>query len=86
MERMRRRLSDCPSLQATEEVLGKAAKVTLGKENTVIVGDGSSQDAVEARVRQIKNVIANTEQDYEREKLNERVARCVSSSQPHSFT
>lgn len=61
--------------KATEEVLGKAAKVTLGKENTVIVGDGSSQDAVEARVRQIKNVIANTEQDYEREKLNERVAR-----------
>lgn len=61
--------------KATEEVLGRAAKVTLGKESTTIVGDGSSQDAVEARVRQIKNVIANTEQDYEREKLNERVAR-----------
>ena len=62
-------------MQATEEVLGKAAKVTLGKENTTIVGDGSSQEAVEARVRQIKNVIANTEQEYEKEKLNERVAR-----------
>ena len=56
-------------------MLGKAAKVTLGKENTTIVGDGSTQGAVEARVRQIKNVIENTEQDYEREKLNERVAR-----------
>lgn len=66
-------------------MLGKAAKVTLGKENTVIVGDGSSQDAVEARVRQIKNVIANTEQDYEREKLNERVARyCLTLRQHQS--
>ena len=61
--------------QATEDVLGKAAKITLGKENTTIVGDGSTQEAVAARVRQIKNVISQTEQDYEREKLNERVAR-----------
>lgn len=58
-----------------EEVLGRAAKIEIGKESCTIVGDGSSQDAVEARVRQIKNAIANTEQDYEREKLNERVAR-----------
>ena len=56
-------------------MLGKAAKIEISKENCTIVGDGSSQDAVEARVRQIKNAIANTEQDYEREKLNERVAR-----------
>ena len=61
--------------QVGEEVLGRAAKVTLGKENTTIVGDGSTQESVEARVRQIKNVIAETEQDYEKEKLNERVAR-----------
>ena len=47
----------------------------MGKENTTIVGDGSTQDAVEARVKQIKNVISETEQDYEKEKLNERVAR-----------
>ena len=39
------------------------------------MGDGSTQDAVEARVKQIRNVIASTEQDYEREKLSERVAR-----------
>lgn len=55
--------------------MGRAAKVEINKEACTIVGDGSSQDAVEARVRQIKNAIANTEQDYEREKLNERVAR-----------
>ncbi len=35
----------------------------------------SRQDAVRARVKQIKNLIAETEMDYEREKLNERVAR-----------
>ena len=58
-----------------EEVLGVAAKVEVSKESTTIVGDGSSEDAVKARVKQIKNMIAETEQDYEREKLNERVAR-----------
>ena len=73
-------VTKCDSCQAGEEVLGRAAKVTLGKENTTIVGDGSTQDAVEARVRQIKNVIAETEQDYEKEKLNERVARWVTWS------
>ena len=52
-----------------------AAKVEVSKESTTIVGDGSSEDAVKARVRQIKNQIAETEQEYEKEKLNERVAR-----------
>ena len=56
-------------------MLGRAAKVEVSKENCTIVGDGSTEEAVKARVRQIKNVIQNTEQDYEREKLNERVAR-----------
>ena len=62
-------------MQVTEEVLGRAAKIEISKEHCTIVGDGSSQGAVEARVRQIKNAIQVTEQDYEREKLNERVAR-----------
>ena len=61
--------------QVGEEVLGVAAKVEVSKESTTIVGDGSSEDAVKARVRQIKNQIAETEQEYEKEKLNERVAR-----------
>ncbi|CAL5229163.1 g12438 [Coccomyxa viridis] len=58
-----------------EEVLGTAAKVEVSKESTTIVGDGSTEDSVKARVRQIKNMIGETEQDYEKEKLNERVAR-----------
>ena len=56
-------------------MLGTAAKVEVSKESTTIVGDGSSEEAVKARVRQIKNMITETEQDYEKEKLNERVAR-----------
>ncbi len=63
------------AVQVGEEVLGVAAKVEVSKEATTIVGDGRSEDAVKARVKQIKNLIADTEQDYEREKLNERVAR-----------
>ena len=60
---------------ADESVLGTAAKVVVSKESITIVGDGSSQADVEARVKQIKNLCANTEQEYEKEKLNERIAR-----------
>ena len=63
------------SAQVGEEVLGMAAKVTVSKESTTIVGDGRAEESVAARVRQIKNMIAETEQDYEKEKLNERMAR-----------
>lgn len=52
-----------------------AAKVEISKESTTIVGDGSTEDAVKARVKQIKNIVAETEMDYEKEKLNERIAR-----------
>lgn len=62
-------------MQVGEEVLGTAAKVEVGKESTTIVGDGSSEDAVKARVSQIRNMVEQTEQDYEKEKLNERIAR-----------
>ena len=57
------------------EVLGTAKKLELAKENCVVVGDGSTEDAVKARVSQIKNILENTDQQYEQEKLNERVAR-----------
>merc|ERR1712060_939441 len=57
------------------EVLGSAAKVTLSKERTTIVGDGTTSQAVDARVNQIKRSIEETESKYEIEKLNERVAR-----------
>lgn len=61
--------------QVGEEVLGTAAKIEVTKENCTIVGDGSSEESVKSRVKQIKNLVANTEQDYEKEKLNERIAR-----------
>ncbi|GJY45448.1 RuBisCO large subunit-binding protein subunit beta, chloroplastic [Tanacetum coccineum] len=61
--------------KADSSVLGHAAKVVLSKDSTTIVGDGSSQEAVEKRVAQIKNLIEVAEQDYEKEKLNERIAK-----------
>lgn len=61
--------------KAEKEVLGNAAKVVLNKETTTIVGDGSTQEAVNKRVAQIRNLIEAAEQDYEKEKLNERIAK-----------
>ena len=62
-------------VQVGEEVLGLAAKVVVSKEATTIVGDGSSEQAVQARIKQIRNMAAETEQEYEKEKLQERIAR-----------
>ncbi|KAJ4846259.1 hypothetical protein Tsubulata_025273 [Turnera subulata] len=58
-----------------KEVLGQASKVVLTKDTTTIVGDGSTQEAVNKRVVQIRNLIEAAEQDYEKEKLNERIAK-----------
>lgn len=60
---------------ANDEVLGTASKITVSKEWITIVGDGTTQADVEARVRQIKNLVENTDAEYEKEKLNERIAR-----------
>ncbi|CAI9114190.1 OLC1v1014850C1 [Oldenlandia corymbosa var. corymbosa] len=57
------------------EVLGNASKVVLTKETTTIVGDGSTQEAVRKRVAQIKNLVEEADQDYEKEKLRERIAK-----------
>ncbi|XP_010443301.1 PREDICTED: chaperonin 60 subunit beta 3, chloroplastic [Camelina sativa] len=57
------------------EVLGNAGKVVLTKDTTTIVGDGSTEEVVKKRVQQIKNLIEAAEQDYEKEKLNERIAK-----------
>jgi chaperonin GroEL len=56
-------------------ILGQAAKVEVGKEYCTIVGDGSHQDQVDIRVKQIRNQLETTDQQYEKEKLNERIAR-----------
>ncbi|KAA0055727.1 ruBisCO large subunit-binding protein subunit beta [Cucumis melo var. makuwa] len=61
--------------KAGKEVLGNASKVVLTKDTTTIVGDGSTQEAVSKRVAQIKNLIEAADQDYEKEKLNERIAK-----------
>ncbi|GAV83931.1 Cpn60_TCP1 domain-containing protein [Cephalotus follicularis] len=58
-----------------KEVLGTASKVVLTKDTTTIVGDGSTQEAVNKRVAQIRNLIEAAEQEYEKEKLNERIAK-----------
>ena len=59
------------------EDLGKAKKITIDKDNTTIIeGDGTSQ-AIEGRVKQIRAQIEDTTSDYDREKLQERLAKLV---------
>jgi chaperonin GroEL len=57
------------------EVLGDAAKIEMNKEACTVVGSGGTQDAVNARVNQIRNLMDSADSDYEKEKLNERIAR-----------
>lgn len=61
----------------TIEDLGKAKKVTIDKENTTIVEGGGSGEAIDGRVKQIRNQIEETTSDYDREKLQERLAKLV---------
>jgi len=55
--------------------LGQAASVTIDKDNTVVVGGKGEKDAITARVNQIKAQIEVTTSDYDREKLQERLAK-----------
>jgi len=57
------------------EVLGQARRVVITKDNTTIVEGGGDADAVKARVNQIKSEIENTDSDWDREKLQERLAK-----------
>ena len=57
------------------EALGTADKVTLNKENTTIVDGAGSKEAIAARVQQIRASIENATSDYDREKLQERLAK-----------
>ena len=56
-------------------VLGTAKKVLVSKDETTIVSGGGSKEDVAARVAQIRGEIANTDSDYDREKLQERLAK-----------
>ena len=59
----------------TAEMLGRAKSVKITKDNTTIVGGAGSKDAIDERVSQIKNEIENTTSDFDREKLQERLAK-----------
>ena len=59
----------------TLDMLGRAEKITINKDNTVIVNGLGSKDAIAARVAQIKAQIEKTTSDYDREKLQERLAK-----------
>ena len=57
------------------EHLGKAEKITVDKDNTTIVGGAGKKNDIKARVNQIKQQIETTTSDYDREKLQERLAK-----------
>ena len=57
------------------DMLGRARQVKVSKENTIIVDGAGSADAIKARVNQIKSQIETTTSDYDREKLQERLAK-----------
>ncbi|GAA5028137.1 60 kDa chaperonin [Marivirga lumbricoides] len=60
---------------ATLDYLGTAEKVTIDKDNTTIVNGSGKKADIEARVNQIKSQIENTTSDYDKEKLQERLAK-----------
>ena len=59
----------------TLDLLGTAAKVVVTKDETTIVDGGGSDDDLQGRIAQIKTEIENTDSDYDREKLQERLAK-----------
>ena len=59
------------------EDLGKAKKITIDKDNTTIVEGDGTQKAIQGRVKQIRAQIEDTTSDYDREKLQERLAKLV---------
>ncbi|WP_418697671.1 chaperonin GroEL [Bacteroides sp.] len=61
--------------QATIEMLGTADKVTVSKDNTTIVNGAGDKDGIKERCEQIKAQIAATKSDYDKEKLQERLAK-----------
>lgn len=61
--------------QATLEMLGTSEKVTVTKDNTVIVNGAGAKANIEMRINQIKSQISTTTSDYDKEKLQERLAK-----------
>lgn len=61
--------------QATLEMLGSAEKVTVNKDYTTVVNGGGQSENIQARINQIKAEIENTTSSYDKEKLQERLAK-----------
>jgi chaperonin GroEL len=61
--------------KATLDMMGSAEKITVDKDNTVIVNGSGKKDAINKRIGQIKAQIETTTSDYDREKLQERLAK-----------
>ncbi len=61
--------------QATIDMLGSAEKVTITKENTTIVNGKGNKDCIQDRIAQLKNEISNSTSSYDKEKLQERLAK-----------
>lgn len=61
--------------RVTLDDLGLAEKITINKENTTVVAGGGSEEAIKNRIGQIKKQIESTTSDYDREKLQERLAK-----------
>ena len=59
------------------EDLGKAKKITIDKDNTTIIEGDGTRSAIEGRVKQIRTQVEETTSDYDREKLQERLAKLV---------
>ncbi len=59
----------------TAEMLGRAKSVKISKDNTTVVGGAGAKEAIEERIGQIKSEIENTTSDFDREKLQERLAK-----------
>ena len=60
---------------ASVEHLGRARQIKVDKENTIIVGGAGSSEEIKSRISQIKSAIENTTSDFDREKLQERLAK-----------
>ncbi|CAI8595606.1 unnamed protein product [Vicia faba] len=65
--------------KASKDMLGSATKVVITKDSTLIVTDGSTRTAVEKRVSQLRSLVENTEENFQKKILNERIARLSGS-------
>jgi chaperonin GroEL len=61
--------------KVTKEQLGRAEKVKVDKEETIIIGGAGTESNIQARIQAIENELNNTDSDYEREKLQERLGK-----------